>query len=110
MTDNHTVETQAPGDEPAKKWTRGQYIGGGCSHDEYYGQFVTPAIVALVERSIGRKRILNSKDPHFNDIELVMWDNLEVPLRAMATTRLALSDAVCIAKRAARQIKEGGAE
>ncbi len=96
---------------------------GQISARDYYGQFVNESILSFVEASIGRKNILNSTDPHFNDIPLQKWDRLNEMIRHMVDKKLlsqtqdnyqlkpgqyvwSLSDVVCIAKTAAKIIKE----
>ena len=91
-------------------------------HHRYYIQFVTDATRRMVERRIGRERIMASTDPHHNDIPLKEWDNLmDVVKYTMAGRKLAeadpsgkpgsymwcLSTAVCIAKAAAREMRNG---
>ena len=96
---------------------RKSYIDGVVSHDDYYSQpaFCTPEVKSLVARAIGLKRILDSVDPHFNDISLVKWDVLHPAVtflvgnalrEANGTAGISLSDTVCVAKAAARIIKE----
>ena len=94
-------------------------------HRAYYAQFVTPAVLHYVQSAIGKNRLLGSTDPHLNDIPLVMWDRMEPVIRSMCLSRMgnvngavsvdefgrrtiawSLSDAVCIAKEAARQFIE----
>lgn len=93
--------------------TRKDYLGNKCSHHQYHVQFVTPSLQSAVKERIGLERILNSGDPHLNDIPLVEWDQFLPLIRAQfeVTTRmkeagdfLTLAGAVCIAKAAARQI------
>lgn len=95
-------------------FTRAQYMNRECSHQEYYGQFVTLNVLRLVENHIGRDRILTSSDPHFNDIPLYQWDKLCSPILSMVGHRIRavnnqsfvwLADAVCIAKAAAEMIR-----
>lgn len=95
------------------------------AHRTYYAQFVDSHVLAFVERQIGRAAILASTDEHFNDIPLARWDRLEPHMRELCLSKLgdvngavsidehgarriawSLSDAVCIAKEAARQIAE----
>ena len=92
-----------------------------CTHDEYHSQFCTPAVIAHVRRAIGEEKIKESRDVHFNDIPLRKWDALE-PIMRLLSKRAMLqaapvdskpnqyfwsqSDGVCIAKQAARIIKE----
>ena len=96
--------------------TRKQYINGDCTHDEYYGQFVSRGVILAVERMVGATRIVESQDQHFNDIPLHVWDALNAPIRhicgqsiseANGSGGISLSDTVCVAKQAAKQIKEG---
>ena len=85
------------------------------AHRSYYGQFVTPGVRSFVAQCIGTKNIKESTDPHFNDTPLRLWDDLHSSIGAMcgraicaaSTGGYSLSDTVCIAKEAARQIKEG---
>lgn len=86
------------------KFTREQYLNKECTHSTYYGQFVTNYIKEVVASRVGVKTICASKDEHFNDIPLGIWDNLPI------YTSGSLSDKVCIAKEAARQIKEENKE
>ena len=51
-------------------YTRKQYMDNEVSHAEYYAQFGIH-LIKLVENRIGKKRILESSDPHFNDIPWV---------------------------------------
>lgn len=97
------------------KFTRKQYLNKECSHNEYYGQFVSPGLVDMVSCMIGEGRIKRSSDPHFNDIPLRDWDSLNGLIReycgrsiaeANGTGGISLSDTVSVAKAAARQIKE----
>ena len=93
--------------------TRTQYMNHECSHAEYYGQFLTPAIVEAVKSRIGVDRIKQSEDEHFNDIPLAMWDAFLSHPAFQLHERLkgvgdgwSLSGVVCVAKTAARKIKE----
>lgn len=43
-------------------------------HNDYFEQFSSNAVVEHLLRFITKDRILNSKDPHFNDIPLQEWD------------------------------------
>lgn len=93
--------------------TRTQYLNGGATHDEYYGQFVTDDVLELVRSRIGEKHIRASTDPHFNDIPLARWDALRTAVIMLCGAAIreaqgygaSLSDCVCIAKAAALKIK-----
>ncbi len=110
---NTTSTPTASSGPNAAQFTRAQYMAKECSHAEYYGQFITPAIRSRVASVIGAKRIAASKDEHLNDIALASWDSLSqypefrTPLRtALATAgdHLSLSGVVCVAKVAARTL------
>ena len=93
--------------------TRAAYMKGKATHEEYYGQFVTPALLTYLEQRLGA-RIRESKDiEHFNDVPLGLWDRLwHFP--AIATQLdianggggTSLSDWVCVYKTAARKLRE----
>lgn len=94
--------------------TRKQYLDHDKTHREYYGQFVTPAMLEIVRETIGLDTIKRSTDEHFNDIPLQRWDGLahqpefREPFRLKlkeAGDTLSLSAVVCVAKEAARQMK-----
>ena len=92
-------------------YTRKQYMNKECNRDQYYAQFVDDSVILRVSRMVGVTRIIESNDEHFNDIPLHVWDAVGITkhtgdkIRA-AGTFPSLSDSVCIAKNAARQIKE----
>lgn len=98
-------------------FTRLQYLNGDCSHSDYYSQFVTPSLRESVKNWIGEKDIMNSQNEHFNDIPLARWDGFQqvvasIPFGISAKMKelgdsLTLAGTVCIAKEAARQIKNG---
>lgn len=56
--------------------TRKQYIANENTHDEYYSQFVNSNVIDAVNLCIGKDKIIDSKDEHFNDIPLKHWDNM----------------------------------
>ncbi len=92
----------------------GDYIG--ATHREYFGQFVDENVMATVLNRIGLDKILNSTDKHMNDIPLKQWDMLHPWMLYYNQTAMeyldkfnqgySLSDTVCVAKEAARQIQE----
>lgn len=98
--------------------TRAEYLNSGGDREAafraYYGQFITPQIIARVGRLIGVDVIKHSrdKDGAFNDIPLSRWDAIPIPAGTNAMLRakgdyLTAAGWVCIAKEAARQIREG---
>jgi len=89
--------------------TRKQFLDGQATLDEYYQQFITDAGRAWVIYTMGRDRLLKSKDKSFNDIPLALWDLY--PFTPGERMRAAgdfptLAGAVCIAKTIARQLVE----
>lgn len=94
-------------------FTRKQYLNRECSHADYYAQFVGEDIKHSVLHTIGRDKIMASSDPHFNDIPLAFWDSIIGLVPHQIATKMrelgdypTLAGNVCIAKEAARQIKE----
>lgn len=96
--------------------SRKDYMAGKVCHDVYYGQFCNEGVKSAVLHSIGKARIKRSADKHFNDIPLVMWDSMAGAIKsacgrqiaeANGTGGISMSDCVCVAKAAARIIKEG---
>ena len=102
--------------------TRKQYMNKEFTHAEYYAQFVDDSLKAYVADAIGKDKIKKSTDPYFNDIDLIQWDRLHGVIRMHCGKSLSesnsstcapgsrggvsLSDTVCVAKAAARQIRE----
>lgn len=93
-------------------FTRKQHLDNECTHDQYYGQFVTESTIQTVLRYFNKERLVNAykEDKYLNNIPLKMWDN--TPLYA-ATYKmkycgdyLTMSGHVCILKRAAIMIIE----
>ena len=81
------------------------------AHRTYYSQFVTPAVILIVECYIGRDRIARSTDPHLNDIPLAAWDRIDLRSNCEQLVRRqgdfwSMATNVCIAKEAARQLIE----
>jgi len=93
------------------RYNRKQYMAHKCTHQEYYAQFVNDDIKRHVISVIGEKAILESQDPYFNDISIKLWDSIMPYTQGWlrdAGDYPTLSSAVCIAKEAARQIRESG--
>ena len=106
MTTNVTAK------ENQTLFTRKQYLDNECTHDQYYGQFVTESTIKTVLSYFGKEKLTEAykQDKNFNNIKLSFWDNMS--LRA-ATYKmkdcgdyLTMSGHVCILKRAARMIIE----
>jgi len=99
------------------KYSRKDYMAKKVSHNDYYAQFVTDALMYDVVSSIGETKLLESNDDSFNDTtDLSQWDKLNPLIRcycgrsiadANGTGGISLSDTVCVAKQAARIWKEG---
>ncbi len=95
------------------KFTRKEYMADKCTHSEYYAQFVTPSILESVWRSIGQEKIRASTDEHFNDIPLKKWDIVSTNFSQAAAPKfkeagdfVTQAGLVCVAKQAAKMIKE----
>lgn len=91
--------------------TRQEYMQGSINlHDTYFRQFVTDSVKQRVARVIGVDRIKDSTDKHFNDIPLRLWVSMfplgSQELRKQLGECNSFSTTVCIAKAAARMIKE----
>ena len=80
----------------------------------YYGQFVTPYVKEVVREHIGEDRIRASKDVHFNDIPLKLWDRLVPLVRHSVSVRnedingtrvVSICECVCTLKTAAHSIR-----
>ena len=91
--------------------TRDQYMNKECTHQDYYLQFATPALRSTVIDRIGLQRIVESTDPHFNDIPWRQWYNLLPFVKSMAKSLkpagdyLTLAGAVCICKAIAEDVR-----
>ena len=82
---------------------------GSEFHRKYYGQLVSQSTKDAVRRAIGMERLLESSDPHLNDIPLKEWVDLSLPLATRMKNLgdyLTLGGKVCIAKEAANQLIE----
>lgn len=93
-------------------FTRQDYLQDKCTHRQYYAQFVNDNVKQMVKDRIGIDKIKCSKDEHFNDIPLYLWDNCGLPygisdLLKQAGDYYSLAGQVCILKEAGRQLKEG---
>ena len=110
-------------DKTKKLITRAEYLAPMVpgqtdrkrEHRAYYAQFVTPAHFARLKNQQGLvDQIKASQEPHFNDIELKLWDRLALCVPAESDRLMrqcgdfpTLCGAVCILKEAAQQIREG---
>jgi hypothetical protein len=93
--------------------TRQEYLSQKCTYDDYYGQFVTPAIQKAVATRIGIDRLKRAyaEDEHLNTIPLATWDSFSRVIAVSSVLDkmkeagdfLSLAGIVCIAKRAAKQ-------
>lgn len=100
--------------------TRKEYLdlsrlGNGIeAFHQYYSQFVTPYVTEVVRTYIGADIIRASKDVHFNDIPIKLWDKL-VPLvrhdisgrneDINGTRCVSMCECVCTMKTAAHIIR-----
>jgi len=95
--------------------SRQDFMTGKVTFHDYYNQYVTPEIKAIVENGIKdyefKSHVRQTKNPHLNDIPLHKWDRM-VPYIPRSTREqlkqagdwLSLAVGVCILKAAARQI------
>lgn len=96
--------------------TRQQYLKNECTHSEYYGDFINPAVISIVNSWFTKSELTTALNvgKHLNSIPLHVWDsigrtlcNMPLGLFAMCKEKgdtLTQSGLVCIAKEAARQI------
>lgn len=92
-------------------YTHHDYLNDKVTHREYYAQFVDDDVLDTVSRCIGERTIVASTDEHLNDIPLHRWDNLPIDFFVQQKMKeikqgYSLSDKVCVAKEAAKQIQE----
>ena len=104
-------------------FTRVQYLNKECTHREYWAQFVTPSMKAMVLSNMTLERLQRSTDPHLNDIPLAQWDQMrnatfhmlnlvkwrEIHYPEYKDTHSigwSTSDNTCLLKEAARQLVE----
>lgn len=97
--------------------TREEYMSGELTketHDRYYKEFLTPNLVQFVGDCIGFDKIKGSTNKHFNDIPLRNWDaivpnvlNMSYPMIKKKGEDRSVSTGVCIAKAAAKFIRDG---
>ena len=100
--------------------TRKEYLdlsrlGNGIeAFHQYYSQFVTPYVTEVVRTYIGEDIIRASKDVHFNDIPLKLWDELIPCVRHDISVRnedingtrcVSMCECVCTTKTAAHIIR-----
>jgi hypothetical protein len=95
------------------EYTRAQRLNNECTHEEYWDQFVTEAIIRLVKGRFGGR---------LDTVTLAEWDSLSLITRELIDkdkwrrlmcpkfigTRSyawSLSDNICILKQAASRIK-----
>lgn len=91
-------------------------LGSESSHRTYYAQFVNSDVKELVLVRVGKPTIMASADAFaFNDVPIRRWDDMAPAVWALCRFKIrelgdspTLSTAVCIAKEAARQIRESG--
>lgn len=98
------------------EFTRKEYLNQECTYEQYYNQFLTPAIIAIVANrfSIDELKEAYQKNESFNSIPLAAWDSLAYALKNTPTGLgkklrdagdfLTLSGQVCVLKAAARKL------
>ena len=89
---------------------RARYLAYELTHSEYYAWLCKFAGITMNMVEDLRPKVMASKDPHFNDIALHIWDNRHnYVVNAIRSKRLpwSLSDSVCCLKELARQMRAG---
>lgn len=92
--------------------TREDFLSDKNTFHEYYGQFVTEAIKRAVLSKITMEELLESTDPHLNDIALKRWEDLPANVNYAAIRTAGdvnantISNFICVVKTAARQLIE----
>jgi hypothetical protein len=95
-------------------YTRQQYFTNECTHEQYYGQFITPYIMQVVKEQIGLQNIKNAltAGDNLNSIPLTRWDALATSIKSNTISEAfrkagdypTLAGYVCLLKAAARQL------
>lgn len=87
---------------------RKEYLNGNISHDEYYcwlGNFIG---VTEADVPFSKEQLEKSKDIHFNDLSLKIWDSKHSLLYILAKNKSLLTwsyaDTVCVLKSLARKV------
>jgi hypothetical protein len=91
-------------------FTRKDYMDGRVTHEQYYGQYVTPGLVKLVVDRFGLDRLCACPaGDHFNSIPLSSWDMLTrwIGVKWAPDDGDSLAGRVCILKAAARAAVAG---
>lgn len=103
--------------ETEKVFTRQQRLNNECTHEQYWGQFVTGEHRLYVKQRFGIEKLKSAfeQDKNLNTIPLDKWDGCwgigsPIPFMILAMPMKDVSDyltpagIVCILKEAARQI------
>lgn len=97
-------------------FTRKDYLDGKVSHHDYYSQFLTNSLIEYVKERF-KDKIYLSEDDNFNNIALTYWDQLYIKDKIKLNLWIEANgnrkeyswsacDRVCIAKAAAKIIKD----
>ena len=95
-------------------FTRKQYMNKECTHSEYYSQ-LAPIFTATIrsQKTQEEWKALLAEDKNLNNVPLEFWDCLSKGAKGIIARKnfvingrktWSLSDGVCAAKEAARQI------
>lgn len=90
--------------------TRQQYMNKECTHEEYYGQFVTEYLKSQILTVFSPDELKSSTDPYMNDLPRERWDLLvnstqSSTLEKAQGTKATQSDINSLVKEAARQLQ-----
>ncbi len=85
---------------------------GARLHHGYYSWVADYIGATVTDLPVDRLRILASCDPHFNDIDLKVWDRCHGRMLSLARARgvssgWSNSDTVCTLKAIAKRIRNG---
>jgi hypothetical protein len=90
--------------------TRKDYLDGKVTHREYYGSIVEMAGIFLPENHYMVQKFKDSKDPHYNEHGLTIWDNMGILIGYSVFKSHGDSPTqagfVCVKKEAVRQAIE----
>lgn len=62
-------------------FTLPQFLDKEVSHQDYYIQFATPAIIGIVAGEFSPEELNASNEPNFNDISLNRWEETALKTR-----------------------------
>lgn len=90
-------------------FSRKEYMENKCTHKEYYDQFITPAGIELVSKSVAFKKLMKNNSEDLSSVTINFWDLIGTAHDAVALLNSkgdtwSLASAVCINKAIAEHI------